>query len=638
MATDFKYVPLDPESISGKAVLEQTQIAINELGGEIEEGVNNAKEIAQQALNTANSANATANEALTEAQGASTAAQSAQNTADTALSTAQSAQADASTALTTANQALDAASVAETDAGNALSTANQAIIIANNAQSLATTADANATQAINVSQIANGEFSVNDAVVDANQSFTRTEKSYLTNAASTNFPTDITYPLWFMVYINSNGTSVTHTCWDDTDTSRIYTRTATINNSDPQNPVVTWSPWQSVATPNNLESVDVQVDPSGQPAGTYLVFVYSTTSGTDTLYINLSTLMPVYTPGNGAITISNDYRVALQLDPSASSGLSVGSSGLQMDLQPLFPMSGGFGYDSGSFSVDFSQMPTDKFEALLKELKLPIWLTANTNFYVRPDGNDLNSGLQNTSSGAWKTIQGGLNNLSSYYNIGNYTAILNVANGTYTGKITLPKYSAGTGSIYILGQSTYVLQNGGITASASAGRYSIENMSIYNLGTKDPSSYNEYMVHAMNGSSINLTRVVIYANNPIVDALNTCIFLCSSGSITTGENVAVTINASAKVECMFNINGGLITMGRTFTANGDLGTGYFCRALYSSKFQRGSNAEPFPAINGTITNGIKYIVAENGVIQTKGGGENFFPGATPGTSDHGLYL
>ncbi len=115
-------------------------------------------------------------------------------------------------------------------------------------------------------------------------------------------------------------------------TARIYTRTATINNSDPENPVVTWSPWQSVATPNNLESVDVQVDPPGQPSGTYLVFVYSTTSGTDTLYVNLSQLMPVYTSGNGAIDISTDYRVSLRIDPS-SMGASVSDSGLKITGQ-----------------------------------------------------------------------------------------------------------------------------------------------------------------------------------------------------------------------------------------------------------------------------------------------------------------
>lgn len=34
------------------------------------------------------------------------------------------------------------------------------------------------------------------------------------------------------------------------------------------------------------------------------------------------------------------------------------------------------------FHVDFSQMPTDKFEALMKSLRLPVWITRNINFYV----------------------------------------------------------------------------------------------------------------------------------------------------------------------------------------------------------------------------------------------------------------
>ncbi len=334
MATDFKYVPLQPEPISGQSALEQTEMAINELGGQIEESSN----LAQDALDMANSANTTANEALTEANAASTAAQSAQTTADTAMSTAQSAQANASQALTTANQALDASAIAEGDSGNALTTATQALTTANAAQATATTADQNASSAVSVAQaasitsgIAMGIFQVDSDAVDANMEYTGAKKLFLTNTGNTNFPVDIETPFWLMVYINSDSTSVTHTCWDDVDTSRIYTRTATINNSDPNNPVVTWSPWQSVATPNNLESVDVQVDPAGQPAGTYLVFVYSTTSGNETLYINLSQLMPVYTPGNNAITISDDYKVSLKTDPS-SSGISIGASGLSFNL------------------------------------------------------------------------------------------------------------------------------------------------------------------------------------------------------------------------------------------------------------------------------------------------------------------
>ena len=37
---------------------------------------------------------------------------------------------------------------------------------------------------------------------------------------------------------------------------------------------------------------------------------------------------------------------------------------------------------AGEIAVDFSQMPTDKFEDLLKSIRVPIWLTANKSFYV----------------------------------------------------------------------------------------------------------------------------------------------------------------------------------------------------------------------------------------------------------------
>ncbi len=222
MPTNFKYVPLSPEPISGRAVLEQTERAINELGDAMEAGVDAATTLAQEAVDTANSANTTANSALIEAQDASTAAQSAQSTADTAFSIAQAAQSDASTALTTANQALDAAAIAEGDSSTALTTANQALTTANAAQETATTADQNASTSLTVSNnalavsvVSMGIFTVLSDAIDANQYYVSAEKYFLTNSSCTNFPTDMTFPAWFMVYINSDGTSVTHTCWDD---------------------------------------------------------------------------------------------------------------------------------------------------------------------------------------------------------------------------------------------------------------------------------------------------------------------------------------------------------------------------------------------------------------------------------------
>ena len=99
--TDFHYTPTGTGVISGKEVLEQTEDAINDLGGQISGDVQTAIDTANNALNTANTASAdaqnavnTANTAYTTATNAQNTANAAQNTASNALTAAQNAQND----------------------------------------------------------------------------------------------------------------------------------------------------------------------------------------------------------------------------------------------------------------------------------------------------------------------------------------------------------------------------------------------------------------------------------------------------------------------------------------------------------------------------------------------------------------
>ena len=49
--------------------------------------------------------------------------------------------------------------------------------------------------------------------------------------------------------------------------------------------------------------------------------------------------------------------------------------------------------DTGELYFDPSQMPTDQFEALLKSIRVPLWLSKNTTWYVDSEnGSDTNDG------------------------------------------------------------------------------------------------------------------------------------------------------------------------------------------------------------------------------------------------------
>lgn len=98
---EFHYTPTGTGVISGKEVLEQTEDAINDLGGQISGDVQTAIDTANNALNTANTASTdaqnavnTANTAYTAATNAQNTANAAQNTASNALTAAQNAQND----------------------------------------------------------------------------------------------------------------------------------------------------------------------------------------------------------------------------------------------------------------------------------------------------------------------------------------------------------------------------------------------------------------------------------------------------------------------------------------------------------------------------------------------------------------
>jgi len=62
-------------------------------------------------------------------------------------------------------------------------------------------------------------------------------------------------------------------------------------------------------------------------------------------------------------------------------------------------------------------------------------LTQDTTFYVRTDGNDLNSGLANTVGGAYRTWQGAYNALMKY-DLAGFTATVQVGDGVYTGGLS----------------------------------------------------------------------------------------------------------------------------------------------------------------------------------------------------------
>lgn len=83
-------------------------------------------------------------------------------------------------------------------------------------------------------------------------------------------------------------------------------------------------------------------------------------------------------------------------------------------------------------------------------------ITTDKTYYVRTDGNDSNTGLSNTSGGAYLTIQRAVDEVASNIDIAAKNITIQIADGTYTGAVVLKNvvgFSA-AGNLVIKGNAT----------------------------------------------------------------------------------------------------------------------------------------------------------------------------------------
>jgi len=120
-------------------------------------------------------------------------------------------------------------------------------------------------------------------------------------------------------------------------------------------------------------------------------------------------------------------------------------TGSQIQFVPV--TSTGIEGESSTFTVP--TLPLDSGGSNAREM-----LTGDRTYYVRTDGNDTNTGLGNTASTAFLTLQGAYNRIVSRIDTSGYTVTVKVANGTYTGGLLVDKQWAGGGQIKYVGDTT----------------------------------------------------------------------------------------------------------------------------------------------------------------------------------------
>lgn len=311
--------------------------------------------------------------------------------------------------------------------------------------------------------------------------------------------------------------------------------------------------------------------------------------------------------------------------------------------------------EDGSLDVDFGDMPTDKFEELLKSIRVPIWLTKNKSFYVNgTTGSDvLDGGRGESAEKPFKTLQAALNYVSDNYNMSKFSASINIAAGYDNDSlVTLPLYNATTGGIEIVGNSEDYndIKLGRISLPFSV-RYDLWNIKtrVHNITSG--------VIGAFEASSgiINLYNCCcdmtdVHDSTGTVEAL----YASTGGFIriwaTKSDNpiykrksgLYIDITGSSLKNIVQAINNGQIqyTADITFIGQGSCNTNlsvsnlsYVSRTI--SSFDVPGRLPNIVLQDGASVTGKRYNVTANSIVTVSNAGPEHWPGTIEGTVSSG---
>jgi hypothetical protein len=261
-----------------------------------------------------------------------------------------------------------------------------------------------------------------------------------------------------------------------------------------------------------------------------------------------------------------------------------------------------------------------------------------TVFYVRPDGNDNNSGFANTPAAAFETISGAIHQIKARY-ISQLTITVRVADGmyidvigdnqTYISSWSIIGNSSNPGNVVINATSTnpaayppYVISVGGAVVSSEMANISVNGftfqgyftcaqggansvLSITNCNFTAPTSGGE-VIRAYQNGNVEIFGVCQYTGATPVS----CIFASGSSVLGLGYDDGV-----FKQTLVFNIAGTPVITGATAIAQGAGSIGVFNTVV---------------SFTGGIPDCPQYSCSAGGGIAFSTGVTTIFPGTKPG--------
>ncbi|MBZ9698825.1 hypothetical protein [Mesorhizobium sp. CO1-1-9] len=279
-------------------------------------------------------------------------------------------------------------------------------------------------------------------------------------------------------------------------------------------------------------------------------------------------------------------------------------------------------FDSAASFV-LKRLTWANLKATLKSnLALREVLTANRTYFVRTDGNDANTGLANTSGGAFLTLQKAIN-VTAALDISTFNVTIQVAAGTYTAGVVMPGPWTGVGTVTIVGDTT--TPSNVVISTTSADCINVPSTAygarLSISGLKLQTTTSGHCVNVATNAKVVLAGKCEFGTS--AGAHN----LVSDGGQITSINVNHNISGGAAYHMAAVADFGLISIrGGTITLTG---TPAFGSAFAGTK-SGGQILCDFNTYSGSAT-GKRYDASNGGIIITGGGGISYLPGSTAGT-------
>lgn len=253
-------------------------------------------------------------------------------------------------------------------------------------------------------------------------------------------------------------------------------------------------------------------------------------------------------------------------------------------------------------------------------------LATGSPVYAAATGNDSNNGLAATRSGAFLTIQAAINAAANLI-IGPHNVTIQAADSLYLAGAFVAAGWLGTGNVFLVGNTTNPDRciinptNSRCVGAQTGGRINVRGFELRSTTGGD-------LVTADTGGSVSIDGAMRVGPN----AANNGHFVAGgNGTVTIGSPVTIAAGAPrfllANDTGIVNFNGG-----QTHVFEGTLN--FSAETVYATRIGI-VQGNPTLNIAGATITGKRYTSDSNSLIQTYGGGINYFPGSTPGTTGSG---